>query len=274
MKTTLSLLLAAVVVTLTGCHSRIAPSDGKTVKLIMSDFGFNSEIIPILKSEVAKRGFVLEWVIVNDIIQPNKLVEDGTADANSFQHEPYFDQFVIDHGLKNVTRGFYTVFTPSGLYSRKYKSLEQVPDGGLFGIPVDPSNNGRALFMLRDKGLLKLRDVDVTHAGLKDITDNPHHYRFREVDQLMQLRALEDVDVAFLFSLYAIKAGLDPEKDALARESVKISPYKGIVAVRKDLVGAPKIKALQDAYHSDALKTFYKQKYGGSIIFLSDLNPS
>ena len=274
MKTALPFALLAVVTILTGCHSRVVPTDDKTLRLIMSDFGFNSEIIPILKSEVAKRGVTLEWIIVNDIIQPNKLVDDGTADANSFQHEPYFDQFVIDHGLKNVTRGFYTIFTPSGLYSRKYKSLNQVPDGGLIGIPVDPSNNGRALFMLRDKGLLRLRDVDVTHAGLKDITGNPHNYRFREVDQLMQLRALEDVDVAFLFSLYAIKAGLDPEKDALARESVKISPYKGIVAIRKDLVGAPKIKALQDAYQSDALKAFYKQKYGDSIIFLGDLNQS
>ena len=139
---------------------------------------------------------------------------------------------------------------------------------------MDPANNGRALFLLRDRGLLKLRDVDVTHASLKDITENPHHYRFKEVDQLMLQRTLEDVDVSFLFSLYALLAGLDPVKDALARESQEISPYKGIVAIRKDLVGTPKIKALQRAYHSDAIRALYQQKYGNNtLVFLDYLNP-
>lgn len=279
MKTTLS-LLAALAVTLTGCSGKRTVAEGvradaKTIKLIMSDAGFNAEIAPILKDEVAKQGFTLQWVVVNDIIQPNKLVDDGTADANSFQHEPYFDQFVLDHQLKNITRGFYTIFGPSGLYSRKYKSLEQVPDGATFGIPVDPANNGRALFLLRDRGLLGMRDgVPVTHASLKDIVDNPHKFRFREVDQLMLQRALEDVDVGFLFSAIALKMGLDPGKDALACEEMKISPFKGVVAVRKDLAGSPKIKALQNAYASDALKAFFKAKYGNSILFLDDLNKS
>jgi len=245
----------------------------KIVSFIMSDIGFNSELVPILKAEVAKQGFELKWVIVNDIIQPNKLVDDGSVDANSFQHEPYFEQFVQDHGLKHVVRGFYTIFTPSGLYSRKYKSLDQVPDGATFGIPVDPANNGRALFMLRDKGLLKLREgVTVTHASLRDIVDNPHGFKFREVDQLMQLRTLEDVDVGFLFSIYALKAGFDPVKDALAYESEQATPYFGIVAINDRLVGTPKIKALQTAYASDAMKAFLRSKYGNAVVFLDHRN--
>jgi D-methionine transport system substrate-binding protein len=240
----------------------------------MSDAGFNAEVVPILKNEMAKQGFTLDWVLVNDIVQPNKIVDDGSADANSFQHEPYFDQFVADHGLTNITRGFYTVFSPSGLYSKKYRSLSQVPDFATFGIPVDPANNGRALFMLRDKGLLKLRSgVSVTHASLKDITENPHHFKFKEVDQLMLQRALEDVDVGFLFSAIAMRAGFDPRKDALAyEEDARASPYKGIVAIRKDLVGSAKVRALQNAYGSDALKDYYRMKYGNAIIFLDDLN--
>jgi D-methionine transport system substrate-binding protein len=258
---------------LPGC-GRERTHDDKVLRLIMSDAGFNSEVVPILKAEVAKQGFTLEWVVVNDIIQPNKLVDDGSADANSFQHEPYFDQFVLDHKLANITRGFYTVFSPSGLYSKKYKSLNQVPDGATFGIPVDPSNNGRALFLLQDKGLLKLKsDVPVTHASQKDITENPHHYKFKEVDQLMLQRALEDVDVGFLFSAFALKSGFDPIKDALAYETESATPYRGIVAIRKNLAGTPKIKALQHAYASDAFKAYYKEKYGGAIIFLDHLNP-
>jgi len=270
----LTLLALALLV---GCHrstggNTSADSD-RVVRFIMSDLAFNSEIVPILKAEVAKQGFELKWVVVNDIIQPNKLVDDGSADANSFQHDPYFEQFVKDHDLKNVTRGFYTLFTPSGLYSKKYKSLDQVPDGATFGIPVDPANNGRALFLLQDKGRLKLKSgVSVTHASLKDITENPHGYKFKEVDQLMLQRAIDDVDVGFLFSVYAIRAGFDPIKDALVYESAEQTPYKGIVAIRKDLVGTPKIKALQQAYASDALKAYYRGKYGDAIVFLDGLN--
>jgi D-methionine transport system substrate-binding protein len=271
---------AAVLSLVVGCGlgkgggGGVQAGNEKIVRLIMSDAGFNSEVVPILKSEMEKQGFTLDWVVVNDIIQPNKMVDEGSADANSFQHEPYFDQFVADHGLQNVTRGFYTVFAPSGLYSKKYKSLGQVPDGATFGIPVDPANNGRALFMLRDKGLLGIRDgVSVIHASLKDITDNPHGYKFKEVDQLMLQRALDDVDVGFLFSAIAMRVGFDPRKDALAYEAnAKDSPYKGMVATRKDLVGTPKIKALQKAYASDAMKAFYSKRYGDAIIFLDGLN--
>jgi D-methionine transport system substrate-binding protein len=247
----------------------------KTVKFIMSDIGFNGQLAPILKQELAKQGFVLDWVVVNDIIQPNEMVDAGEADANSFQHEAYFDQFVQDHGLKNVVRGFYTVYIPSGLYSKKYKSLKDVPDGALFGVPVDPANNGRALFMLQDHGLLTLRPgVDVVHASLGDIVGNPHHFKFLQVDQQMLQRTYQDVDVAFLFALYAKQLGLDPIKDALAVETLNgaDTPYKGIVAINRADIGDGKIKALQTAYSSDAVKSFYRQKYGDAIIFLDNLN--
>ena len=252
--------------------ARAAPSD-RVLTLIMSDSGFNSEIVPILRDEVAKQGFELKWVVVNDIIQPNKLVDEGAADSNSFQHEPYLDQFVSDHGLKNVTRAFYTLFTPSGLYSRRYRSLAELPEGATIGIPVDPANNGRALFMLRDRGLLSLREgVPVTHASVRDITANPRRLRFVEVDQLMLLRTLDSVDVGFLFAGNAILGGLDARRDALALEDVAVSPYKGVVAVHRSVLGSPKVDALRRAYDSDALKAYFRKRYGDAIIFLGYLN--
>jgi D-methionine transport system substrate-binding protein len=247
--------------------------DDKVIRFITSDGWYSTELIPILQAEVAKQGFTLKWVVVNDIILPNQLVDDGTADANDFQHEPYFDQFVSDHKLTHIVRGFYTEFYPSGLYSRKYKSLDEVPDGALIGVPVDPANNGRALFMLRDKGFLKLKPgVSVIHAGIKDITDNPHHFKFKEVDQLMLERAFDDVDVGFLFAGLATKDGFDPIKGSLAYEHAEDSPYKGIIAIRKDLVGSPKIRALQNAYASEAIKDWTKKRFGTSIVFLDYLN--
>jgi len=270
-----SLLVSASLLLLDGCHKKTpdgtASTDEKNVKLIMSDIGFSGELVPIIKQQMAAQGYTLDWVVINDIIQPNEMVDAGNADANSFQHEAYFKQFVKDHGLTNIERGFYTSYMPSGLYSKKYKTLSDLPDGALFGIPVDPANNGRALFMLQEHGLLTLKPgVDVVHASLDDITANPHNFKFLQVDQQMLQRTYQDVDVAFLFSLYAIKLGLDPIKDALALESQDSSgsPYRGIVAVTKGLAGTPKIAALEKAFHSDVVKAFDRQKYGNGIIFL------
>lgn len=257
-----------------GCRKQ-ASGDDKTIKFIMSDIGFNGELVPIIKRHVEAQGFIFQWVVVNDIILPNEMVDAGQADANAFQHEPYFNRFAQDHGLHNIERAFYTTYTPSGLYSKKYKSLSEVPDGALIAVPVDPANNGRALFMLRDHGLIGLRPgVEVVHASLDDITDNPHNFRFLQVDQLMLGRTYQDVDVAFLFSLYAKLNGLDPIKDALAIETTDPTktPYKSIVAVTKGLAGTPKIKALQNAYFSDEVKVFYQSKYGDTIQFLDKLN--
>jgi len=257
-----------------GCRKQTT-GDDKTIKFIMSDIGFNGELVPIIKRHVEAQGFTFQWMVVNDIILPNEMVDSGQADANAFQHEPYFNQFVQDHGLHNIERAFYTAYIPSGLYSKKYKSLAEVPDGALIAVPVDPANNGRALFMLRDHGLIGLRPgVEVVHASFDDITDNPHNFRFLQVDQLMLGRTYQDVDVAFLFALYAKLNGLDPIKDALAIETSDPtkSPYKNIVAVTKGLSGTPKIKALQNAYFSDEVKTFYRGKYGDTIQFLDKLN--
>src|SRR5262245_14800249 len=88
-------LLTAALCLLIGCQDGKQAAD-RTIRFIMSDLGFNGEVVHVLKEEVAKQGYVLDWVVVNDIIQPNKMVDEGVADANWFQHDAYFEQFVID----------------------------------------------------------------------------------------------------------------------------------------------------------------------------------
>src|ERR1700722_16777773 len=98
-----TLLLSFVLaLSIGGCDPKKADTADKTIRFIMSDVPPSSELVPILKQELAQQGFTLDWVVVNDIIQPNQMVDSGAADANSFQHEPYFDQFVTDHQLKNI----------------------------------------------------------------------------------------------------------------------------------------------------------------------------
>lgn len=274
------LLLSSVlsVLLFAGCGLKSKPADDpKVLKFIMSDSGFNSDIVQLLKKQLADRGFTLEWVVVTDTTQPNHIIEQGLADANAIQHEPYFNQFVKTHGLKNVVKGFYTIHTNSGLFSWKYKTLAELPDGALIGLPRDVSNNGRVLFMLQSHGLLKMRpDVEIVSASVKDIAENPHNYRFKEVDQMMMARTLEDVDAGFLFSsnVLLMKRNAQGElPNCLTGGDENDGPYKSIVAIRRELIGAPKIKALQEAYASEEVKAFYRQKYGETIVFLDKLNP-
>ena len=264
-------LLAVFVIasTLTACGLAAATgADDKTITLVASDSGFQPEIIALLKDEVRKQGYELRHLVINDIVQPNQLVEDRQADANFLQHEAYMRQFNADHGT-HVVVAFYTTFAPSGFYSRKYKSFQALPDGASVGIPADPANNGRALFILRDAGLITMAaGIPVTKASTRDVTSNPHHLKFLEVDQLMLQRTLEDVDAGFLFPSTAIVAGLDPAKDALGLENAEGSPYRGIIGTRSDLVGGTKIEALRRAFQNDRIKDFYRSKYGSSVVFL------
>ncbi len=130
--------------------SSVDPND-RTITLIAADSPQTLETLAVLKEELDKQGFQLKHVVINDIVQPNKLVEEKQADANMFQHEVYMRQWNADHGT-HIVPAFYTTFTPAGLFSRRHTSLKDLPDGAKIGLPVDPANNGRALMMLQDNG--------------------------------------------------------------------------------------------------------------------------
>jgi D-methionine transport system substrate-binding protein len=251
--------------------TQAASATDKVIKLVASDQPTTVETIALLADLVKKQGYQLNHVIINDIVQPNLLVEDGSVDVNFFQHEAYMKQFNLDRGT-HVVPAFYTTFSPAGLFSKKYKSIKALPDGAKVGLPVDPANNGRALIMLQDNGLLKVKTgIDVTKLSTRDITDNPHKYQFIEVDQLMLLRTLEDVDVGFLFGVTANQNGLTLGGDALAVEKAQGSPYKGIIGTHPALVGTPKIEALRKAFQSEEMKQLYLKRFAkdpGAVDFL------
>jgi D-methionine transport system substrate-binding protein len=262
------LVLAAALTAACGLVSSATSETDKTITLVASDSGFQPEVIALLKEEIKKHGYELKHMVINDIVQPNQLVEDKQADANFFQHEAYMTQFNADHNL-HIVPAFYTTFAPSGFFSRKYRSFGELPDGARIGIPADPANNGRALFILRDAGLLKMTaGVPVTKASTRDVLENPKRLKFVEVDQLMLQRTLDDVDAGFLFSSTAIVAGLDVTKDSLGLESAENSPYRGIIGTRPELKGGPKMEALRRAFQSDRIKDLYTSKYGKAVVFL------
>jgi len=245
--------------------------DDTTITLVAADSPQTLEIIATLKDELSKQGFDLKHVVVNDIVLPNKMVEEKQADANMFEHEVYMKQWNADHGT-HIVPAFYTTFLPAGLFSKKYTDIKALPDGARVGLPVDPANEGRALMMLQDNGLLTVKPgIDVVHLSVHDVTDNPHKLQFIEVDQQMLLRTLDDVDIGFLFGGTAVQSGLTLSHDALAVEHADGNPYKSIIGTRAELLGTPKIQALQHAYQSDHMKQTLLKLYSvdtSAVVFL------
>lgn len=226
--------------------------------------GPHAQILEQVRKVAEKDGLKIQIVEFSDYVQPNAALAAGDLDANSYQHKPYLDQQVKDRNYKIVDVA-YTVNFPIGIYSKKVKSLKDLKEGARFGIPNDPTNGGRVLLVLQDQGLIKLRP----EAGLKatplDVIDNPKKIKFVEVDAAQLPRTLDDLDAAAINTNYALSAGLNPGKDAIARESAK-SPYVNLLAVREQDKDKPWVAKLVKAYHSDEVRTFVQNEFKGSVL--------
>ena len=226
--------------------------------------GPHAQILEIVKKVAERDGLKLQIVEFNDYVQPNAALANGDLDINSYQHQPYLDNTVKDRGYKLVSIA-QTVTFPIGLYSKKVKTLDQIPAGGRIAIPNDPTNGGRALLLLADKGLIKLKP----EAGLKatpiDVIDNPKKLKIIELDAAQLPRALDEVDAAAVNTNYALPAGLVPTRDAIALEDPR-SPYANVIAVRAQDKDNPAYKKFVKAYHSDEVKQFIAKEFKGSLI--------
>lgn len=218
------------------------------------------QVVPIAK----EKGLNIELVEFTDYVMPNQALADGDLNANIFQHKPYLDNQIKDRGFDLTSIGL-TFTTPMGAYSSKLKSLDELPEGGKVAIPNDPTNGGRALLLLADKGVIKLKeDVGLTPTPL-DIVENPKKLEFLELDAAQLPRSLDDADVAIINTNYAIEAKLDPSKDAIAIENAE-GPYANLIVVKTADKDAAWAKELVEAYHDPKIKTFIEEKYKGAVI--------
>ncbi|WP_347266086.1 MetQ/NlpA family ABC transporter substrate-binding protein [Paracoccus sp. (in: a-proteobacteria)] len=226
--------------------------------------GEHAEIMEQVAKVAEARGLNIEILEFTDYVVPNQALNDGDLQANSFQHQPYLDNQIKDRGFDLVAIGK-TITTPMGIYSERLKSLDELADGAKVALPNDPTNGGRALLLLQDKGVIGLADgVGLTPTPL-DVTKNPKGLQFLELDAAQLPRALADADVAIINTNYALEAGLNPEKDAIAIEAAE-SPYANIIVVRSADKDAPWAKALVEAYHSPEVKKYIQDKYTGAVI--------
>ncbi|SMH33578.1 MetQ/NlpA family ABC transporter substrate-binding protein [Azospirillum agricola] len=226
--------------------------------------GPHAQIFEAVKPLAAKEGLDLEVLEFSDYVIPNQALSQGDLDVNSFQHQPYLDNQIKDRGYDLVTVGKTVVF-PIGLFSKKIKSLDELAPGSKVAIPNDPTNGGRVLLLLQSKGLIKLKDGGTLKASPIDIVENPKKLQIVELDAAQLPRSLDDVTVAAINGNYAIEAGMDPVKDAIAREAAE-SPYANILVVRKADKDKPWVAKLVKIYQSPEVKQFVLTKFKDAVV--------
>ncbi|MEK5323447.1 MetQ/NlpA family ABC transporter substrate-binding protein [Aeribacillus sp. FSL M8-0254] len=229
----------------------------------------HAEILEEAKPLLEKKGYKLEIEEFTDYVLPNKALAEKDIDANYFQHIPYLEAQKQEHGYDFVNAGGIHI-EPIGVYSKKYKSLEELPDGATIIMSNSVADHGRMLSMLEEKGLIKLKDgIDKTKATVDDIAENKKNLKFKtDIEAPMLTKAYEnnEGDAVLINGNFALDAGLDPSKDAIALESPKDNPYVNVIAVRSEDKDSEKIKALVEVLQSDEIKEFIQTNYQGSVI--------
>lgn len=224
--------------------------------------GEDEDVWRVVTAEAAKRGLTVETVVFNDYTQPNEALERGEIDANAFQHQPYLDNQIKTQGYHIVAVG-YTAVWPIGLYSKKHAKVADLPEGAVIGVPNDPSNEGRALRVLQNEGLIKLKDGTGILATTIDINENPKKLVIKELDAGIVGRSADDLDAAVVNTDWALKSGLTPE-NRIAQEPIADNPYRNFIAVKAGSENDGWVKTLVSSYQNDAVKAEFERVYKGT----------
>ncbi len=274
MKKILSLVLVTVLLalTLTACGKG---SENKTIKVGASPTP-HAEILKAIKDDLANDGYTLEVVEFQDYVLPNTSLEDGELDANYFQHRPYLDDFNKENGTHIVPVAVIH-YEPFGIYPGKKSSLSDLAEGDQVAVPNDTTNEARALLLLEQEGIIKLKDGAGMTAKKTDIESYNVNVEIVELEAAQLGRSLQDVAVAVINGNYAMEAGLSVGKDAIAveaQDSLAAQTYGNVLCVKEGNENNEAIKALIKALTSDKVKEYIEKTYDGAVVECFDTDLS
>lgn len=233
----------------------------------------HAEILEAAKPLLKEKGIDLEVVVFQDYILPNTALAGKDIDANYFQHVPYLDSVLAEHkgdaSYDFVNAGAVHV-EPIGIYSKRWKSLPDLPQDGTVILRDSVAEEGRILAIFQREGVVKLKEgVAPVAVRISDIVENPKNLTFKpdiEAALLPQVYANDEADAVTINANYALGAGLDPVKDPIAVESAVDNPYANIITVRRGDEARPEIKALVEVLQSQPIRDFITQTYKGAVI--------
>lgn len=274
------LFAAVLVLALAACGTKDDSKDGaatdvddaekgeKTTLTVGASNTPHAVILEEAKPLLAEKGYDLVIESYTDYVLPNKDLDEGELDANYFQHIPYLESQIEDFGYDFVNAGAIHI-EPIGVYSKKYDSLEELPEGATILISNSVADHGRVLAMLEEKGLITLADgVEKVKAEVSDIVDNPKKLEFDanyEAALMPQLYNNDEGDALLINSNFAIDAGLNPMEDSIALED-KESPYVNVIAVKSGDEENDAIKALVEVLTSEQIQDFIVNEWDGSVV--------
>lgn len=276
MKKILSVLMIAVLVfALAACGgggdtAGSAGGEGETLTITVAASPTpHAEILAAVKDQLAAEGVDLQIEEYTDYVIPNNVVEDGTLEANYFQHTPYLDDFNAENGTHLVSVAPIH-YEPMGIFPGKDKAatLENIADGAKIAVPNDTTNEARALQLLAAQGLIELPEGAGLEVTPKDIVKNDHNIEFVEVEAAAVPSTMADVDFAIINGNYALGAGLTAA-DGLAFEaadSLAAQTYANILVVKEGNEGNEAVAKLIAALTSDECKAFLEEKYNGMVV--------
>lgn len=225
-----------------------------------------TDVVEVAAKEAKKDGWKVELVQVTDNIQYNELLKNKEVDANFAQHEPYMQKFNQEKKANLVSiQKIYNAKV--GFYSKDYKDIKDIPEGAKVAIPNDVSNEGRALAMLNDQGLITLKEGVGFEGTLKDIEKNDKNLEFMSVDLLNLAEAYNEKEVALVYNYptYIAKIGLKPS-DALFLEKTVDERFAISLVAREDNEKSEEIKALKKAMTSQAMKEFLEKEHSDTLV--------
>ena len=230
---------------------------------------YNEVLNEVSKRYEEKTGNKVELVVFSDYNQPNEALESGDIDLNAYQHKKYLEEFNKDHKTDLVSIGN-TMLAPLGIYSKKYKSLDDIKEKDEIVIPNDASNGARALFLLQDAGLIKVKGKKGDSVTITDIKENPKNLKITEVDAAQTARNLDSAALAVVNDTFALDSKIATEYPALKFEESKAddsNPYVNVFAAKKERKDD---KILNDFvkkyYQTEKTKKDYKKFTGGAWV--------
>jgi D-methionine transport system substrate-binding protein len=226
--------------------------------------GYNYDVLKLaIVPQLQEQGYKVKLVEFNDYVQPNLALAQGALDANLFQHIAYLNRFKTDKKL-DLTDLAQSTTAPMGIYSKSRTSLNDIKEGDRFTLPNDPSNLARALQLLQQHQVIKVKqDIDPLRVAERDVTENPKGIKLQPVEAAQLPRTVGDADFAIVPGNFAIAAGMDLTS-AVVLEQPPIE-YQQVVAVRTEDADKPWAKDLAAAFKSPFFKKALDEHFPGYV---------
>lgn len=263
-----ALLATSALAACAGSGTKGSDESGSSTLTVAASPSPHAEILSDFAAPVlAEQGITLDVREYTDYILPNQDTTSGEVDCNYFQHLNYLSNYNEENGTDLVSVGKIH-FEPMGVFAGRSSDLVNIADGATIAIPNDATNEGRALLLLQDQGVIRLSDDAGITATPNDIVDNPHNVKFVEQEAAVLPSTLADADFSVINGNYAIDAGLTLA-DAVAQESadsdVIKNEYANVIVTTPDKAEDSRIAALVAALTTDDFKAYLADTFGDAV---------